>query len=802
MGNNRQFNFDLYVEELLAEALSPAQMQDRIKEVGLDPTKYDQNHLLFLVGLINSNQGIEVYDELLSKIKDKGLLNSLLSVSVNDRRSDNPMVDMDKVSRALENAGNPAELRNILSGQKRQEQTKQSTYDKGLLQWYLAKRGGMELFEILAKLEVERDGELDQFIAEFSRKSEEVKEYLIINAQRAKNLKDLTAILHEGETKNINPFNSTTSLTLKDLQNDALYYNDETHIYIIRTTFQDNIVKSIRANLKYGQGNRFGLCISSKSENYYAGYRTGSMTGYALTTYFVYSLHDKSADPSDINNYEIAIIDSESTSGRYSYNTVATVATRSVSRIHGKDGVTWNFGNRDIGNQGPYAVLNALSHIFDGKEKLIGKDGVSYDLDEYNFREIFEPVLLGRKEHRIRELIDDFETDNFLNFSDSEKIALITDEGIRSAVLYKRELFEQLSPEVRMSIVKLIGRYTMNGTDIMGSGSYSMFTDAEKNVYNKTAIKEIREELDKQLTRLLLDGEDLDLTDHKTLNIIFNKLGGPSLSLIDYEIIANDEKLKTIYIDGLQANNNKIRDYVLSKVDENGVYKGDLDLQPGSRLFQSSSSFFPPKYFLPDLSDIIIDGNFNVYYRNLLSLKGCPKIVESFECSGNSLTNLEGGPIAAIKYNVGNSDLNSLLGAPKYVYIFYIDHNRLTSLEGCPEYVGGDFQINGNRFKSLKGLPKIIGGMFNMYNVPTKLMLDFDPSSIIVGDDYLVDGKTYNHLMKGKKDQVNELRDNFLYDKIKELKNKHMMEYKAKKAAGVNKESLVYSLLKSYLLRS
>ena len=58
MNKSRQFIFDQYVEDLLTEALSLAQTQEKLKEFGLDITKYDPKHSLFLLGLINSNQGI------------------------------------------------------------------------------------------------------------------------------------------------------------------------------------------------------------------------------------------------------------------------------------------------------------------------------------------------------------------------------------------------------------------------------------------------------------------------------------------------------------------------------------------------------------------------------------------------------------------------------------------------------------------------------------------------------------------------------------------------------------------------
>ena len=364
MNKSRQFNFDLYVNELLTEALSPIQMQDRIKEVGLDPTKYDQNHLLFLVGLINSNQGIEVYDELLSKIKDKGLLKSLLSVSINDRRSDKPTIDIEKVERALQYPDNPEQLRAIISGQRKEIPAApvEPEYDFNKLKEFLSKNGVDDLLEILIKIKAEVDNTLQQFISEYKQADEEVKRYVKTNAQRATDVLQLAGILHEAISKGLNPFNASTSLTVDDLRKESDFYNLEENLYIIRTTYPDDPSKSIKLNLKFGQGNRFGLCISSKTNNYYMNYRVDDK----LTTYFVYKLADPILDENDINNYNIAIIDSiiprnngndDDDNSIVSYNPVATLMDL--------EPLKFEYDNTDTRLNSINNLYSRLEHIFD-----------------------------------------------------------------------------------------------------------------------------------------------------------------------------------------------------------------------------------------------------------------------------------------------------------------------------------------------------------------------------------------------------------------------------------------------------
>lgn len=77
----------------------------------------------------------------------------------------------------------------------------------------------------------------------------------------------------------------------------------------------------------------------------------------------------------------------------------------------------------------------------------------------------------------------------------------------------------------------------------------------------------------------------------------------------------------------------EIEKEILSKVDEDQIYHGDIDLS-GLCLKE-----------LPDLSNIIVYGSFDCSRNQLESLKGCPRmIVGDFICSNNKLKTFDYGP--------------------------------------------------------------------------------------------------------------------------------------------------------------
>ncbi len=127
---------------------------------------------------------------------------------------------------------------------------------------------------------------------------------------------------------------------------------------------------------------------------------------------------------------------------------------------------------------------------------------------------------------------------------------------------------------------------------------------------------------------------------------------------------------------------------------------------------------------LPDLSNVIVQGDFDCSDNNLTSLEGSPKTVTgSFNCECNELTSLEGAT-----ENIGNcftcdhNQLTSLLGAPKNVVgYFSCNGNQLVSLIGAPENVFGNFYCSYNHLTSVIGISRVIGGSFNGRNNATIL---------------------------------------------------------------------------------
>ena len=115
--------------------------------------------------------------------------------------------------------------------------------------------------------------------------------------------------------------------------------------------------------------------------------------------------------------------------------------------------------------------------------------------------------------------------------------------------------------------------------------------------------------------------------------------------------------------------------YNLYELPKGFVIKGDLSL-PNKGLTE-----------LPDLSEVVVNGNFFCMSNNLISLKGAPqKVGGSFICYNNKLTSLDGAP-----KEVGRN--------------FCCQYNQLTSLEGTLKVVGGCFKCTNNELTSLFGVP-------------------------------------------------------------------------------------------------
>ncbi len=137
------------------------------------------------------------------------------------------------------------------------------------------------------------------------------------------------------------------------------------------------------------------------------------------------------------------------------------------------------------------------------------------------------------------------------------------------------------------------------------------------------------------------------------------------------------------------------------------VIKGDLNLS-----YKNLTE-------LPDLSKVIVKGDFDCQNNELTSLKGTPQEVGGdFDCSHNNLTSLEGAPQeVGGDFDCHWNNLPSLQGAPQEVGgNFYCYNNQLASLQGAPREVGGDFMCQNNELTSLQGAPQAVGGEFGCHN--------------------------------------------------------------------------------------
>lgn len=91
----------------------------------------------------------------------------------------------------------------------------------------------------------------------------------------------------------------------------------------------------------------------------------------------------------------------------------------------------------------------------------------------------------------------------------------------------------------------------------------------------------------------------------------------------------------------------------------------------------------------------------------------CVVLMGDFKCNNNRLKNLVGAPyIVAGSFHCYDNGLESLKGAPRHVGGgFYCFSNELASLDFSPETVGGDFSCHDNNLTSLVGISQVGGSV-------------------------------------------------------------------------------------------
>jgi len=136
----------------------------------------------------------------------------------------------------------------------------------------------------------------------------------------------------------------------------------------------------------------------------------------------------------------------------------------------------------------------------------------------------------------------------------------------------------------------------------------------------------------------------------------------------------------------------------------------------------------PEKFMISNSGVKQSDGSW-IIKRNLILLRKSPivkngrfivkikRVEGNFNCSGQGLKTLEGGPeyVGGSFWCGSNPSLRSLKHGPKYVgRIYECSYNGLTSLKHLPEELNGDFEAAGNKFTTMKGFPSYIKGEFDM----------------------------------------------------------------------------------------
>ena len=102
---------------------------------------------------------------------------------------------------------------------------------------------------------------------------------------------------------------------------------------------------------------------------------------------------------------------------------------------------------------------------------------------------------------------------------------------------------------------------------------------------------------------------------------------------------------------------------------------------------------------LPDLSDVVVTGDFHCQDNHLTSLKGAPREVHGgFWCNGNKLETLEHTP-------------ERITGQ------FVCHDNNLTTLAHAPAKIKGDFCCAGNPLASLEDAPRLFNSLRSDFGI-------------------------------------------------------------------------------------
>ncbi|GAB5387895.1 MAG: hypothetical protein Alpg2KO_08630 [Alphaproteobacteria bacterium] len=116
---------------------------------------------------------------------------------------------------------------------------------------------------------------------------------------------------------------------------------------------------------------------------------------------------------------------------------------------------------------------------------------------------------------------------------------------------------------------------------------------------------------------------------------------------------------------------------------------------------------------LPDLSNVVVNGFFDISYNRLHDLTGAPKQVNGdFRAEYCLLNELTGAPAhIGGDFIISRSRIDDFAGGPRHVGGDVIANECWAyTLDGFPAEIGGSISLQQNSLKSLSGLPRIIKG--------------------------------------------------------------------------------------------
>jgi len=168
----------------------------------------------------------------------------------------------------------------------------------------------------------------------------------------------------------------------------------------------------------------------------------------------------------------------------------------------------------------------------------------------------------------------------------------------------------------------------------------------------------------------------------------------------------------------------------------------------------------------------VAHGNFIWHYASLTSMKNLPKIVKgNFVISNNKIKSMQDSPTTIVvgQFNCTGNPLKNLKGGPLKTGDYIAMMCGLESLEGSPDEVSGNFLVGSNNLTSLEHSPNVVKGLYDCSNNKLK-SLDGITEGLnrIKSDGNLVDLKLIPKSEKSEKKEDNQLHLDFNKWKIKD----------------------------------